>query len=79
VRVRAGSEDVAVGAEVELQEELAHGTSWTANADIRGRVAFSDLPPGTFTVYARRGEDRPVRKTVELTAGRTQRVELRLR
>ena len=78
VRVRAGSEDVAVGAEVALQEELAQGMNWTANTDIRGRVAFSDLPPGSFTVYARRGEDRPVRKIVEMTAGRTQRVELRL-
>lgn len=79
VRVLDGREDVAVGAEVFLGDAFPQGLSLHARADARGRVAFTDLPPGSFRLHARRAERRPVEATVELVAGKLTRVELQLR
>ncbi len=79
VRVLDGSEEVAVGAEVVLQDALPQGLLRHARADVRGRVAFADLPAGSFRVHARRDEQRPVEMAVDLVAGKLTRVEVQLR
>lgn len=78
VRVLDGREQAAVGADVFLEDSLPQGLRQQMRADARGRVAFADLPPGTFRVHARRLERRPLEVTVELSAGKLTRVEMQL-
>lgn len=79
VVLTAGGKPFLAHVDVEFVQTDGPVTLSIPAEQVAGPWVFVDLPPGTYDVLGRRGEDRPQVRRVRVTAEQTQTIYLRFR